>query len=199
MICAIVLGAGCSSRMGTQKLLLPFGQSTVISHIVNEILKSKVTKTYVVVGHEGERIIEELSDKPVTIIHNPDYKSGMLSSVRAGIRDIPREYDSVLIALGDQPSITTTLIDKMVQLFSVTGKKIIVPKYNDKRGHPILFSTIFRNEILTNFDNVGLRGIMQAHNNDVYEMIVPDHSVISDMDYPRDYQREIDRYENKTK
>jgi molybdenum cofactor cytidylyltransferase len=197
MICAIVLAAGCSSRMGTQKLLLPFGKSTVISHIVSQLLESKVTKTYVVVGHKGDQIIEELTDKPVTIIHNPEYKTGMLSSVRAGIRDIPHEYDAILIALGDQPSITTKLIDKMVQCFSATDKKIIVPKYNVKRGHPILLSTIFKNEILTNFDDVGLRGILREHDSDVYEMNVTDQSVIADMDYPQDYQQEIERYENR--
>ena len=197
MICAIVLAAGCSSRMGTQKLLLPFGQSTVISHIVKQLLNSKVTKTYVVVGHKGDQVIAELSNKPITIIHNSEYKSGMLSSVRAGVRDISKEYDAVLIVLGDQPCITTKLIDKMVECFSLTEKKIIVPKHNGKRGHPILFSTIFKNEILTNFDDVGLRGILRAHDSDVYEMNVSDQSVISDMDYPRDYQQEIKRYKNK--
>ncbi|MBN1974228.1 MAG: nucleotidyltransferase family protein [Sedimentisphaerales bacterium] len=197
MICAIVLAAGCSKRMGTQKLLLPFGKSTVISHIVNQLTKSKVEKTYVVVGHQREQVIKELSDKPIGIIQNPEYKSGMLSSIRAGIRNIPQEYDAVIIALGDQPSITTELIDKVVQNFSSTDKNIIVPKYNDKRGHPILLSTIFKNEILTNFDDIGLRGILQAHDNDIYEMNVTDQSVIADMDYPQDYQQEIERYENR--
>jgi len=197
MICAIVLAAGCSSRMGTQKLLLPFGKSTVIAHIVSQLLESKVTKTYVVVGHKGDQIVEELTDKPVTVIHNTEYKTGMLSSVRAGIRDIPQEYGAILIALGDQPSITTKLINKMVQSFSATDKKIIVPKYNGKRGHPILLSTIFKNEILTNFDDIGLRGILRAHDSDVYEMTVTDQSVIADMDYPQDYQQEIERYQNR--
>ena len=152
MICAVVLAAGCSSRMGTQKLLLPFDQSTVISHIVTQLTKSKATKTYVVVGHQADKVIEELSDKQITIIRNHEYKCGMLSSVRAGIRNIPQECNAVLIALGDHPSITTNLIDKMIQYFSVTDKKIIVPTYNSKRGHPILFSTFFKNEILKNFD-----------------------------------------------
>ena len=199
MICAIVLAAGCSSRMGSQKLLLPFGKSTVISHIVNQITNSKATKTYVIVGHEAEQVTEALSDEPVTIVHNPEYESGMLSSVRAGIQNIPDEYDSVLIALGDQPSITTKLIDEIILCFSESKKKIIIPKYNDKRGHPILLSTSLKNEILTNFDDVGLRGILRAHESDLYELIVSDHSVVSDMDYPEDYQREIESYKNRTK
>ena len=196
MICAIVLAAGCSSRMGTQKLLLPFGQSTVISHIVNQILKSKIQNTYVVVGHQAEQVTEELSDKPVTIIHNPEYKTGMLSSVRAGIRDITHNCDAVLFALGDHPSITSNLIDEMIRHYSLTDRNIIVPKYNDKRGHPILISTIFRDEILTNYDDIGLCGLLRAHDSDIYEMNVSDSSVVSDMDYPEDYQREIKRFEN---
>lgn len=196
MICAVVLAAGCSSRMGKQKLLLPYGKSTVISHIVNQLSKSKVTKTYVVLGHEADKVIKELSDKQVTIIHNHEYKSGMLSSVRAGILGITQDCDAVLIVLGDQPSITTNLIDKMVQYFPSAQKKIIVPKYNGKRGHPILISTIFKNEILTKFDDVGLRGILWAHDNEVFEMNVSENSVITDMDYPDDYQREIERYNN---
>ena len=55
MICAIVLAAGRSSRMGLQKLLLPFAGKTVITHIVDQLLTGDLDKTYVVVGHEPER------------------------------------------------------------------------------------------------------------------------------------------------
>ncbi|MBN2591400.1 MAG: nucleotidyltransferase family protein [Sedimentisphaerales bacterium] len=196
MICGIILAAGFSSRMGSQKLLLPFGKTTVISHITNQLINSKVTKTYVVVGHQAEQVTEELSDKPVIIINNPEYKTGMLSSVRAGIRDLPQDCKQILIALGDHPSITTSFINELIQIFSQTDKKIIVPKYGDKRGHPILFSSIFSDEILTNYDDIGLRGLLRTHDSDIYEMNVSDCSVVSDMDYPEDYQREINRFEN---
>lgn len=197
MICAIVLAAGCSSRMGTQKLLLPFGQNKVITHIINQLTNSIVTQAYVVVGHQPEQITEELSGKPVTIIPNPQYKTGMLSSVRAGIRNIPQDCEAILIVLGDQPSVTSKLIDEIVKEFPKTDKKIIVPKYNDKRGHPILISTIFKDEILTNFDDIGLCGLLRAHDSDIYEMNVSDSSVVTDMDYPEDYQREINKLENE--
>jgi CTP:molybdopterin cytidylyltransferase MocA len=75
--------------------------------------------------------------------------------------------------------------------------KIIVPKYNDKRGHLILISTIFKNEILIYFDDIGLRGILRAHDSDVFEMNVSDSSIITDMDDPRDYQQEIEKYEDR--
>ena len=196
MICGIILAAGCSI-LGTQKLLLPFGKNTVISHIVNQLINSAVTKTYVVVGHQSEQVTEELSNKPVTIINNPEYKTGMLSSVRAGISNVPQDCEEILIALGDHPSITTSFINELIQKYSQTDKKIIVPKYNDKRGHPILFSSIFKDEILTDYDDIGLRGLLRTHDSDIYEMSVSDCSVVSDMDYPEDYQREIKRLENE--
>lgn len=197
MICAIVLAAGYSSRMGTQKLLLPFGEKKVISHIVDQVLSSKVEKVYVVTGHQAEQVAGELSGKPIFIVNNPEYKTGMLSSVRAGLRNIPQECKAVLVALGDQPSIKTELINQMIQSFFSTEKKVIVPLHKGKHGHPILFSKTYRDEILTNYDDIGLRGILQAHNEDVFEMNVSNPAVLSDMDNPRDYSREIEKYENK--
>ena len=199
MICAIVLSAGCSTRMGTQKLLLPFGKNTVVSHIVNQFIESEVEETYVVTGHQAEQVTEELSDKPVTIIHNPIYMTGMLSSVRAGVGNISSKYEAMIIALGDQPSVTTKLVNEIVRCYSETRERIIIPEYNGKRGHPLLLSTTFINEILTNFDDVGLRGLLRVHENEIYGMNVSDSSVISDMDYPEDYQREIARFEKSKK
>jgi molybdenum cofactor cytidylyltransferase len=192
MICAIVLAAGSSSRMGTQKLLLPFGKATVITHIVEQILASKIENVNVVVGHQPDEIRKELSGKPIEIVLNREYQSGMLSSVRAGLRDIPKYCEAMFVILGDQPSITTELIDKMIQAFYSSEKKIIVPLHSGKRGHPILFSKIYSDEILTKYDDAGLRGILQAHSDDVYEMEVLSPGVLSDMDYPEDYKRELE-------
>jgi molybdenum cofactor cytidylyltransferase len=151
MICAAVLAAGFSRRMGVQKLLLPFGGKTVIAHIV----------------------------------------SGMLSSVRCGLRALPGRCRAILAVLGDQPSITTELVDLMIRSFAATDKNILVPCYEDKRGHPVLFSQQYREDILTHYDDVGLRGLLHAHPDDVFELAVSTSSVLSDMDYPDDYQREL--------
>jgi molybdenum cofactor cytidylyltransferase len=197
MICAIVLAAGCSRRMGTQKVLLTLGKETVISHIIDQLLASRVEKIYVVAGFHAEEIKKELSGKPISIVYNREYESGMLSSVRAGLSSIPNECEAVFVVLGDQPSISSKLIDEMIQSFFIKEKKIVVPLYDGKRGHPILFSIIYKNEILKKFNEVGLRGLMQAHDSDVYEMNVSDPSVLTDMDYPDDYKRQIEKYENR--
>ena len=191
MICAIVLAAGRSSRMGVQKLLLPFGGKTVISHIVDQLLGSTIDKVFVVTGHQPQRISGELSGRPISIVSNADYDSGMLSSVRCGLHALPKRCKTVLVAIGDQPSITTELIDRMIQSFTVSGKRILVPFHDGKRGHPILFSELYRQEILTHYDDVGLRGLLHAHPDEVFELTVSNSSVLSDMDVPQDYQREL--------
>lgn len=192
-VCAIVLAAGESRRMGAQKMLLPFGGATVITHIVDQILRSAVRKVYVVVGHEGERVAAQLSDRPVSIVANPDYKSGMLSSVRCGLRALAQECDAIMVALGDLPGITTGLIDEMVRVFATTEKGILVPLYNGRRGHPVLFSIGYRDEILTRHDDMGLRGLLRANPDDVFELDVSSPAVLTDMDFPEDYQRELRR------
>lgn len=197
MICAVVLAAGLSRRMGVQKLLLPFVGKTVVAHIVDQIIDSAVDKVHVVVGHEGRRVARELSDRRVCIVTNPDYESGMLSSVRCGLAALDQQCRAVLVALGDQPSVTSKLIDLMIRSFAETEKKILVPFHNGRRGHPVLFSTDYRNEILTQYDDLGLRGLLQAHHEEVFELNVSSSSVLSDMDYPKDYQRELALIEKK--
>ena len=191
MICAIVLAAGQSRRMGVQKLLLPFGSKTVITHIVDQLTASSVDEVHVVVGCQGKRVSRELSGRPVSIVNNSNFKSGMLSSVRCGLHAITQQCRAVLVVLGDQPSVTTKLIDQMLQTFASTEKRILMPLYQGKRGHPIMFSAAYRKEILTHYDNVGLRGLLYAHKDDIYELPVTTSGVLSDMDYPEDYRREL--------
>ncbi len=122
---------------------------------------------------------------------NHDYKSGMFSSVRCGLTALGQECRAVMVALGDQPSVTSELIDQMVRSFAATQKRILVPFYDGRRGHPVLFSANYRDEILTQYDDVGLRGLLQAHPDEVFELSVSSSAVLSDMDCPEDYQREL--------
>lgn len=191
MICAIVLAAGRSSRMGVQKLLLPFGERSVITHIVDQLLAISIDRVHVVVGYQVERIRRELSDRPVSIVENTQYEDGMLSSVRTGLRSVPQQCQAVMVALGDQPSISSELVKQMLQAFATSNKSILVPLYKGKRGHPILFSTIYRDDILAHYDDTGLRGLLIAQPDSVFELPVTTPTVLSDMDVPEDYRREL--------
>jgi molybdenum cofactor cytidylyltransferase len=190
MIAAIVPAAGLSRRMGTQKLLLPFGNTTIIGHVVDELLRSRVGKVYVVVGHQAERIEAVLSGRSVSIVANPDYAQGMLSSVRCGLRALPPSCEAILVALGDQPAVTAELVDAMLQAFRTGRHRIIVPAHAGRRGHPLLFSADYRQEILTQHDDLGLRGLLRAHGDDIFELPVSTPTVLSDVDCPEDYKRQ---------
>jgi molybdenum cofactor cytidylyltransferase len=194
MICAILPSAGLSRRMGAHKQLLPLAGTTVIGHIVDQLLRSKLDEVYVVVGHEAERIRQALRGRPVCIVANPDYaKSDMLASIRCGLRVLPQACRAILVALGDQPAVTSELIDAMIESFATCGKGIVVPVYKGKRGHPLLVDVRYRDEILTGYDQVGLRGLLRAHMEDIFPLAVPDARPLADMDCPQDYRQGLAR------
>jgi molybdenum cofactor cytidylyltransferase len=194
MIYAIILAAGRSRRMGVQKLLLPFGGKTVIGHIVEEVLRSPVEQTIVVMGQDAARISQALAGLSVTPATNADREGEMLSSVRCGLRALPEKCEAVVVVLGDQPGIAAATIGRMIDAFRASGRGIVVPVHGGKGGHPILFSMRYREEVLTRFDDVGLRGLRQAHPEDVLELSAADPSVLSDMDLPEDYRRELEKF-----
>jgi molybdenum cofactor cytidylyltransferase len=190
MICAIVLAAGRSRRMGTQKLLLPFAGATVIARVVDQFLAAALDGVYVVVGRDADRIAAALAGRDVHLVTNPDPNAEMLSSVRCGLRALPPRCDAVMVAPADQPAVTTELVNEMLRAFPRADKGILVPTHEGRRGHPLLLSTRYRDEILTHYDGVGLRGLMQAHADDVAELAASD-AALSDMDLPEDYRREL--------
>ena len=197
MICGILLAAGRSKRMGTQKLLLPFpGGKTLIEHVADRLLASPLSRLVVVVGGaEGDRrqVCAALSTRPVAIVVNPDADGEMLSSVRCGLAAMPSGFTAALVALGDQPSITPHLVSRLIDAFQASGRGIIVPVHGDKRGHPLLFSSKYFDEIAAGFGQTGLRGLLLAHEMDVFELPVSSDDLLTDMDVPADYRREFDR------
>ncbi|HEV8290798.1 MAG TPA: NTP transferase domain-containing protein, partial [Tepidisphaeraceae bacterium] len=96
MICAIILAAGKSLRTGTQKLLLPFANQTVIGHVADQVIKSAIRQVLVVTAEQSEAIAAALKGKRLSIVINPDFEGDMLSSIRCGLRALPG-CDAVMI------------------------------------------------------------------------------------------------------
>ena len=151
-----------------------------------------------VVGCEANRIAEQISSHSVSVVTNRNYESGMLSYVRCGFEALPQQCEAVLVALGEQPGITLELVDNMVRSFTKTDKRILVHLYRGKRGHPVLVSTHYREEIMTSDEDVGLRGLLRTHPDDVFELNVSTSAVLQDMDYPQDYKRAVDTFEDNS-
>jgi molybdenum cofactor cytidylyltransferase len=188
---AIILAAGRSRRMGTQKLLLPFAAQTVIAHIVDQVLAAPVRRAIIVVSSGADDVRAAVSQKSINLVENPNPDGEMLSSVRVGLRAIGADASAALIVLGDQPSLRADLISKIVGGFESSARGIVAPVYNGRRGHPLLIARRYFDEILTRYDAVGLRRLLAAHPDDVHDIPIEDPGVVADMDYPEDYQREV--------
>jgi len=188
MICAIVLAAGRSRRMGRQKLLLPFAESTVLARMTNAFLKAPVDRLLVVVPPNANDLRAALADQPVQFVENPDPAGEMLSSVRCGVRALPAAAKIVAVSPGDQPALQPSLVRELLAAFKTIGSGILVPVYHGRRGHPLLFSAGYAAEILTSSEGIGLRGLLKAHPDDVSEFTVANAAVLQDLDTPADYQ-----------
>lgn len=191
---AIVLAAGRSRRMGTQKLLLPLGSRPVIARVVDQVCQSTINGVLIVAGADAPRLAEALGERRVHWITNPDPDGDMLSSIRCGLRALPSEWAGVMVVLGDQPGISTATINALLSAFRSTDRGIAVPICQGRHGHPLVFDRRYSAEILVNFDDVGLRGLPQAHAMDVLEVAVSEDAVLEDMDDPADYERMRSRY-----
>jgi len=197
MICAIVLAAGSSQRMGIQKLLLPFAQSSVIARVVDAYLGAPVGKIIVVVPPQHQKLSDALAGRPVIFVENPDTAGEMLSSVRCGLKALPPSVGTIVVSPGDQPSIESGLIRQLLAAFRTSGRNIFVPVHKGRRGHPLVFDGHYRNELLTGYDGVGLRGLLQTHAAEVGEWLTNDAAVLEDLDTPAAF-RQAQRREKRT-
>jgi molybdenum cofactor cytidylyltransferase len=189
MIWAIVLAAGESRRMGRPKLLLPYGESTIIETVVGNVVRSRVDGTLVVLGGDRQGIEEKIRGLSVRTVINRAYKDGMLSSVRRGLSSLPSSARAALFVLADQPDIPSAVIDSLINAYRSGRKGIVLPVYQNKRGHPLLIDLKYRGEIEALSPDIGLRGLIREHGDDVLEVRISSPNVLTDIDRPEDYER----------
>lgn len=193
MISGILLAAGESRRMGSLKPLLPYGRSTIIEEVAQTLLESKLDEVRVVLGHRQDEIARALTGKALHLVVNYHYQEGMLSSIQCGISSLSSDVEAVLIALVDQPFISQTTINLLIERYKSQGKGMVVPTYKGKRGHPIIISMKYREEILALDKEKGLRQLMSAHPDDILEIESETELILQDLDYQEDYLKELER------
>jgi molybdenum cofactor cytidylyltransferase len=191
MIWAIILAAGESKRMGRPKLLLPLGNSTIIETIVNNATKSKADEVLVILGSGAENIEEKIRDFPAKTSVNPNFRQGMLSSIQWGFEILPEDTRAALVMLGDQPMVSSSVIDKVIDAYEPTEKSIVLPVYNKRRGHPLLIDMKHREEVKRISPDIGLRALVHNHTEDILEVEVDDPGILKDIDTVADYNRTI--------
>jgi len=195
MSSAIVLAAGLSRRMGTNKLLLPFGEHTVLAQVVSVLQACPLAEIVIVTGHEREKIEASLGRHGakcggLRFVYNPNFAAGdMLSSIQAGLRAMRSDCDAALIVLGDQPQIEQRIVEQVIAAHA--PGTVIIPSFNRRGGHPILIDHACWGEILALPLDASLRELLRAHPDWPRYIEVDTESILRDMDTPEDYRRVI--------
>jgi len=186
-VAAIVLAAGLSTRMGEQKVLLPLDGRPLVQWVVDAALRSRAAKTIVVVGHEAGLVVEVLEGRPLTVVVNSDYERGMSTSLQAGVRAAGDGCDAAIFLLGDQPFVTSALVDRLIDRFAETRSAVVRPLVGDQPANPVLMGAVLFPEILAQRGDVGGREIVAQHAGEICLVPVDDPRVIVDIDSPGDF------------
>ena len=188
-ISAILLAAGESKRMGTNKLSLPWGRKTVLEHCLRVLLSSKVGEVLVVLNKQSRNLGQRLEGPQVKLVHNPQFRKGMSTSIRKGIQTIGRKSRAVLIALGDHPLLNVNTVNALIRAYVEKKGTIIVPVFRGKRGHPVLFDRRYEKELLRLKKDVGARALLERHKKEVYEFHSRSEGVVADIDTWGEYRK----------
>jgi len=184
---AILLGAGESKRMEVDKLSLPWGRGTVIEHCLETLLRSKVKEIIIVLNDRMRERLSHVRDQRVKVVINPYYKRGMSTSIRRGVKAVDPKSHGILIALGDQPFLKARTINSLIDTFIRRRHGIIVPSFQGRKGHPVIFHRRFERELLKLKGDVGGRSIVERYAKEVWTVPVKSKGVIKDIDLWEDY------------
>ncbi len=197
MITAIVLAAGESRRMGSvNKLLLRFGETTLIERVVRTVRQSEAGDVIVVVGHEADRVRAVLEGRHVTVVENDRYLEGMTTSIHAGVRAASPEATGFMICLSDLPLIEPEELNRLIAAFEQAARDeerpIVVPTFESRRGNPVLFSAFYKPALLEHKELMGCKEIVQQNPHHVLEVAMATDHVLRDIDTMEAYRRLVD-------
>jgi molybdenum cofactor cytidylyltransferase len=185
-IAGVILAAGGSNRFGTTKQLLDWKGKPLVTHAAETALAGGLSPVLVVTGADQEKVTRVLEDLPVQCAHNPDWEQGQSSSVRTGIKSLPRDVGGAIFLLVDQPFIPPELIQRLVKAHAVNRAPIIHPQVNDERANPVLFDREVFQELCSLKGDTGGRALFSTFTS----RVVPwdNDLILKDIDTPEDYE-----------
>ena len=188
MISAIILAAGESKRMGQPKLLLPWGNTTVLGQVISVLRSAEVEDIVTVTGGFQEQVEAIAKQGGSRVIFNARYASNeMLSSIQLGLGSLKPEAETALICLGDQPQVQEGSVRKVCYAFQRSQSSLIVPSYQMRRGHPWLVARPLWGEILNMRSPGSPRDFLNLHSKEIEYVEIDNSSILEDLDTPEDY------------
>jgi molybdenum cofactor cytidylyltransferase len=196
MLAAVILSGGESSRMGSPKALVPIGAGgqTFLEHLLEITRQPKIGWTRVVLGKHAEEVSRALSLDPASIVVNHNWQQGQISSIQAAIRALPEgQTDGVMLFLVDHPLISAALVGQLAAEFYSSGRPIVVPTFNGKRGHPVIFAARLYAELLAASPEKGAREVVWAHASEVLEVPTVEEGIVLNLNDPEALRKALDR------
>jgi molybdenum cofactor cytidylyltransferase len=196
MIPAIVLAAGKSTRMGRAKALLPIAAGeTFLARVVRTLRAADVEDVVVVVGHNGDAIIEAFDSAPDSLcfVRNPDYEAGQLTSLLAGLRVIDRPgVVAALVTLVDVPLVSPATVRAVVERYRQSRALIVRPVSGSRHGHPVLIDRQLFDRLRAADPATGAKDVIRAHASILGDVEVDDEGAFVDVDTQQEYERVFD-------
>ena len=186
----IILAAGSSTRMGELKQLMIYKNKTFLQHIIDEAKNASLDPVICVTGSQSAIITERLSGMHVSFVYNERWPEGMGSGISTGIKQLSlSDVDSVILAVSDQPHVSSDLFRKMQVLKDESGKGIVACSYAGTLGTPVLFKKDYFNRLKALNGNEGAKNIVKLNLPDVCPLAFEKGSV--DIDTKQDYEKLI--------
>lgn len=188
MIAGIILAAGESRRMGSLKPVLKIGGKTFLQHIEGQLTFAGIDPVIVVLGHKADQI-QDNSDIKAEFVINTRYQLGQFSSLQTGVKNLPPSYRAAIVCLGDQPQIRAEWITGLIKKWGESSGDIIIPSYDGKSGHPVLYSAKVLEKIKQMDPSQTARDLRDDFAATTVRIDITSDAILYDADTPGDLQK----------
>ncbi len=190
-IYGVILAAGDSSRLGFPKQLLPFRNKTILGTVVNNALKSKLKKIFLVLGFKAPDIKKSLNNqiknKKLKILINRDFKKGKATSIQIALKKVPSSCQALMFILGDKPLVDGELINRLLNILQQKNVLLAFPVYRTQRGNPVIFHRKLSPELMKLKGDYGGNKLIRKYWNSAARLKLPSWDSQLEVDSWEDY------------
>ena len=192
MLAAVILSGGASHRMGSPKALLPYQGRPFLEHLLDVANHPSIGARRVVLGPDAEVISSQVALSPQEVVINNDWERGQISSIQAAIRSLPPGTEGILLCPVDHPLISGSLVSDLIESFEKTRAAVVVPLFEGRRGHPVIFASRLYDELLNAPEDKGARAVVWAHSKEICEVSTNEEGCVLNLNDPEAFQKYSD-------